>query len=163
MELDWINLLQVIGGILIGGGSVCGWKAAKRKGMAEAEHAEHDAEKAEVDRLLSELDHQQKTVENLLTLNNNLTARLSKLNETVDKHIDRNRELSDRVYKSETEINRNNERIIKLTEERDWERIQKEHYKQWQCQRNECRDPDGRIPPNDKLKGLKYDPPKRKK
>ena len=34
MEFDWINLLQVIGGMILGGGGVFGIKAAIRKGKA---------------------------------------------------------------------------------------------------------------------------------
>lgn len=133
----------------------------KRKDNAESELAEHDADKAEVERLLLELDHQQQTITNLLTLNSNLTERLSKLNATVDKHIDRNRELSDRIYKSETEINRANERIIALTEERDEARRQSDYDKMWRCERTDCQDPRGPRPPREKLKNLKYNPPKR--
>lgn len=161
MEMDWINLLQVVGGIILGGGGAIGIKAAIRKGKAEVEHAQHDADKAEVERLLNELDHQQGTIENLLTLNSNLTERLSKLNATIDKHIDRNRELSDRLYNSETDINRINERVITLTEERDESRRQADYYKVWRCERDDCQDPRGPRPPRDKLKGLRYDPPER--
>lgn len=152
---------SVVGTIL----SIIWWKQTKRlkeaevtQKEAEADKMQADADDAEVKRLLSQVDHQQKTIENLLALNSNLTERLSKLNATVDKHIDRNRELSDRLYKSETELNRANERIIKLTEEKDVERGLKEHYKMWHCRKSGCED---RIPPNDKLKGLKYEPPKR--
>lgn len=152
---------SVVGTIL----SIIWWKQTKRmkeaevkQKEAEAEKTQADADDAEVTRLLAQVDHQQKTIENQLTLNSNLTERLSRLNATVDKHIDRNRELSDRVYKSETELNRLNERIIALTEERDNERSMKEHYKMWHCRKSGCED---RIPPNDKLKGLKYEPPKR--
>lgn len=162
MEMDWINLLQVLGGIVLGGGGAIGIKAAIRKGKAEAEHAQHDADKAEVERLLSELDHQQTTIENLLTLNSNLTERLSKLNAAIDKHIDRNRELSDRLYNSETDINRINERVITLTEERDEARRREDYYKVWRCERDDCQDPRGPRPPRDKLKGLRYDPPDNK-
>lgn len=161
MEFDWINLLQVFGGILLGGGGAFGIKAAIRKGKADAEHAQHDADKAEVERLLTELDHQQKTVDNLLTLNTNLTERLSKLNATVDKHIDRNRELSDRLYQSETDKNRMNERIIILTEERDDAQRQADYDKMWRCEWTDCKDPRGPRPPREKLKGLKYDPPQK--
>lgn len=152
---------SVVGTIL----SIIWWKQTKRlkeaevkQKEAEAEKTQADADDAEVTRLLAQVDHQQKTIENLLTLNSNLTERLSKLNATVDKHIDRNRELSDRVYKSETELNRLNERIIALTEERDNERSLKEHYKMWHCRKSGCEE---HIPPNEKLKGLKYEPPKR--
>jgi len=161
MDFDWINLLQVLAGVLFGGGvGLFSAKAAIRKNNAEADLAEHDADRAEVERLLSELDHQQKTIENLLVLNTNLTERLSKLNATVDKHIDRNRELSDRLYKSETEINRLNERIIALTEERDEARRREDYAKMWRCERTDCQDPRGPRPPRDKLKGLKYEPAK---
>lgn len=122
-------------------------KANRRIKDAEAEKSEAEANEVE--------DHR---LDNLLKLVDSLTSRLSTLNTTVDKHIDRNRELSDRVYKSETELNRLNERIIALTEERDNERSMKEHYKMWHCRKSGCED---RIPPNDKLKGLKYEPPKR--
>lgn len=152
---------SVVGTIL----SIIWWKQTKRlkeaevkQKEAEAEKTQADADDAEVTRLLAQVDHQQKTIENLLTLNSNLTERLSKLNATVDKHIDRNRELSDRVYKSETELNRLNERIIALTEERDNERSMKEHYKMWHCRKSGCEE---RLPPNEKLNGLKYEPPKR--
>lgn len=129
-------------------------KANRRIKDAEAQEAKAKAEKAEADADEAE-DHR---FDNLLKLVDSLTSRLSSLNATVDKHIDRNRELSDRLYKSETELNRANERIIKLTEEKDTERSLKEHYKMWHCRKSGCED---RIPPNDKLKGLKYEPPKR--
>lgn len=167
METLYQILTFVFGGTSVIGAalSIIWWKQTKRlkeaevkQKEAEADKTQADADDAEIKRLLSELDHQQKTIENLLTLNSNLTERLSKLNATVEKHIDRNRELSDRVYKSETELNRANERIIKLTEEKDAERSLKEHYKMWHCRKEGCTD---RIPPNDKLKGLKYEPPKR--
>lgn len=135
----------------------------RRKDNAESELAEHDADKAEVDRLLSELDHQQQTVTNLLTLNANLTERVSELNATVDKHIDRNRELSDRLYTSETDKNRMNERIIALTEERDAAQREADHYRLWHCERTDCQDPRGGRPPRDKLAGLKYEEPKKAK
>lgn len=167
METLYQILTFVFGGTSVVGTalSIIWWKQTKRlkeaevkQKEAEADKTQADADDAEATRLLTQLDHQQKTIENLLTLNSNLTERLSKLNATVDKHIDRNRELSDRVYKSETELNRANERIIKLTEERDWERIQKDFYKGWHCRKGDC---ELRMPPNEKLKGLKYEPPKR--
>lgn len=123
---------------------------------AEVERAEEENAKAEVSRLLLQVDHQQKTIENILSLNSSLSQRLSELNAAIDKHIDRNRELSDRLYKSETALNDANARIIKLTEERDEERVLKEHFKAWHCRNGAC---DIRIPPNKKLKTLKYEPP----
>lgn len=170
METLYQILTFVFGGTSVVGTalSIIWWKQTKRlkeaevkQKEAEAEKTQADADDAEVKRLLSQVDHQQKTIETLLTLNSNLTERLSKLNATVDKHIDRNRELSDRVYKSETELNRANERIITLTEERDEARRQSDYDKLWRCERTDCQDPRGPRPPREKLKGLKYEPPKR--
>ena len=67
-------------------------RANRRIKNAEAEKSEAEANEAE--------DHR---FDNLLKLVDSLTSRLSKLNDTVDKHIDRNRELSDRLYQSGTE------------------------------------------------------------
>ena len=128
--------------------------AEAKKSEAEAEKSEAEAEKSEAEASEAK-DHR---FDNLLKLVDSLTSRLSSLNTTVDKHIDRNRELSDRLYNSETELNRANERIIKLTEEKDVERSLKEHYKLWHCRKEGCAD---RMPPNEKLKGLKYEHPKR--
>lgn len=125
-------------------------KANRRIKDAEAEKSEAEANEVE--------DHR---FDNLLKLVDSLTSRLSTLNATVDKHIDRNRELSDRLYQSETDKNRMNERIITLTEERDEARRQSDYDKLWRCERTDCQDPRGPRPPRDKLKGLKYDPPKR--
>lgn len=144
---------SVIGTVL----SIVWWRQTKRFKEAEAKLKEAEAEKSEAEANEAE-DHR---FDNLLKLVDSLTSRLSTLNATVDKHIDRNRELSDRVYKSETEINRLNERIITLTEERDEARREADYAKMWRCERTDCQDPRGPRPPREKLQGLKYEPPKR--
>lgn len=170
METLYQILTFVFGGTSVVGTvlSVVWWKQTKRlkeaevkQKEAEAEKANADADNAETTRLLTELDHQQKTIDNLLKLNTNLTERLSKLNATVDKHIDRNRELSDRLYKSETETNQLNEKLLAVTEERDEARRRSDYDKMWRCERTDCQDPRGPRPPREKLKGLKYESPKR--
>ena len=160
MEILYQILTFVFGGTSVVGTalSIIWWRQTKRLKEAEVKQKEAEADEAEVSRLLAQIDHEQVTIENLIKLNNSHSERLSVLNATVDKHIDRNRELSDRLYQSETEQNRLNERIIALTEECNNERSMKEHYKMWPCRKSGCED---RIPPNDKLKGLKYEPPKR--
>ncbi len=146
-----METIRIILELILGCSTLLGFilygKANRRIKDAEAEKSEAEASEVE--------DHR---FDNLLKLVDSLTSRLSSLNATVDKHIDRNRELSDRLYKSETEINRINERVIKLTEEKESERSLKEHYKLWHCRKEGCTD---RMPPNEKLKGLKYEHPKR--
>lgn len=94
-------------------------KANRRIKDAEAERSEAEANEVE--------DHR---FDNLLKLVDSLTSRLSTLNATVDKHIDRNRELADRLYQSERELNLQNEKLLKVTEERDREKLLKEKYKE---------------------------------
>lgn len=146
MEFDWINLLQVFGGIILGGGSVIGWKAAKRKGMIEAKDMQWQSE--------------DKRLQTLLDAEVRLTERMSQMNATIDRHIDRNREISDRLYKSETEQNRLNEKLLVVTEERDAAIRKADYYEMWRCEREDCQDPRGPRPPREKLKGIKYEPPK---
>lgn len=171
MEALYQVLTFVFGGTSVVGTvlSLVWWNQTKRlkeaevkAKEAEAEKSQNDADDAEVARLHREIDHMQVIINNLTDLDKTHTQRMSELNAAIDKHIDRNRELSDRAYNSETEINRLNERIIKLTEERDDAAREADYYKMWRCERCDCQDPRGRQPPNDKLKGLKYMPPKRK-
>lgn len=171
MEALYQVLTFVFGGTSVVGTvlSLVWWNQTKRlkeaevkAKEAEAEKRQNDADDAEVARLHREIDHMQVIINNLTDLDKTHTQRMSELNAAIDKHIDRNRELSDRVYNSETAINRLNERIIKLTEERDDAAREADYYKMWRCERSDCQDPRGRQPPNDKLKGLKYMPPKRK-
>lgn len=131
-------------------------KANRRIKDAEAQEAKAKAEKAEADADEAE-DHR---FDNLLKLVDSLTTRLSTLNATVDKHIDRNRELADRLYKSERELNLLNEKLLKVTEERDREKLLKEKYKEWHCRSSVCMedkpDPKGRRPPNPKIVGKEF-------
>lgn len=132
-------------------------KANRRIKEAEAQEALAKAEKTEAEAGEAE-DHRFDT---LLKLVDSLTSRLSALNGTVDKHIDRNRELSDRLYKSETELNRANGRITELTEKLGEAVRLADHFERWRCERTDCQDPRGGRPPREKLSGLKYEPPKR--
>lgn len=154
MEKEEMETILAIISSVLGCSTLVGFilygKANRRIKDAEAEKSEAEASEAE--------DHR---FDNLLKLVDSLTSRLSTLNATIDKHIDRNRELTDRLYQSETDKNRMNEHIITLTEERD-EAIRRADYdKLWRCERTDCQDPRGPRPPREKLKGLKYEPPKR--
>lgn len=146
-----METVRIILELIVGSSALLGFilygKANRRIKDAQAEKSEAEASEVE--------DHR---FDNLLKLVDSLTSRLSSLNATVDKHIDRNRELSDRLYKSEAELNRANERIIVLTEEKNQERSLKEHYKLWHCRNNGCSE---RVPPNNELNGMKYEHPKR--
>lgn len=141
-------------------------EAEAEKATVEVEGAKNESNKQETERLLAQIDHQQKTIDNLIEVNNNLSARLSELNTSVDRHIDRRRELTDKLSASEQETNRvnallndANSDIIRLTEEREAERRRADYNAMWRCEHTDCKDPRGRKPPRD-LCGLKYSPPK---
>ena len=80
-------------------------KANRRIKNAEAIKAQADANEAQ--------DHR---FDNLLKLVDSLTARLSTLNATVDKHIDRNRELSNRLFDAEQGRNVDKDEITRLAD-----------------------------------------------
>lgn len=147
-----METIRIILELILGCSTLLGFilygNANRRIKDAEAEKSEAEASEAE--------DHR---FDNLLKLVDSLTSRLSTLNATVDKLIDRNRELADRLYKSEAELNRVNERLLIVTEERDNALRLADYYGMWRCERDDCRDPRGPRPPRDKLKGLKYTPP----
>lgn len=146
-----METVRIILELIVGSSALLGFilygKANRRIKDAQAEKSEAEASEVEDRRF-----------DTLLKLVDSLTSRLSSLNATVDKHIDRNRELSDRQHKSEAELNRANERIIALTEEKNQERSLKEHYKLWHCRNNGCSE---RVPPNNELNGMKYEHPKK--
>lgn len=161
MEFDWINLLQVLGGIIVGGGGAFGIKAAIRKGKAEAVIAEHDADKAEVERLHAMIDHQQKSLDRYLDIEKDNAERISEQNRALNDKTDQIRKLTEQVIASEHGRNADKEEIAKLTKDNGDLRVENEYLKMWICQRTDCQDPRGGRPPRDKLKGLRYDPPKR--
>lgn len=149
-----METVRIILELILGCSTLLGFilygKANRRIKVAEAEKSEAEASEVE--------DHR---FDNLLKLVDSLTSRLSSLNATVEKHIDRNRELSDRLYKSETELNRANERIAELTEKLGEAIRLADHFERWKCERTDCQDPRGGRPPREKLNGLKYEHPKR--
>lgn len=155
-----METIRIILELVLGCSTLLGFilygKANRRIKDAEAEKSEAEAKKNKAEASEVE-DHR---FDNLLKLVDSLTSRLSALNATIDKHIDRNRELSDRADRSEKEINRLNDRLLAVTEQRDREKLLKEKYKEWHCRSSVCRegnpDPKGRRPPNPKIVGKDF-------
>lgn len=158
-QTAWWQILALILGA-VGGLEFIKWlfnrKTEKRLNIIEVKQKEFELDDKRITELHTSIDKANK-------LNDDLLARISHANSTIDKHIDRNRELSDRLYKSEQETNRVNDA---LTEEQrrnaDLERRLgqalriADHYKEWRCEWPDCKDPRGRRPPNHNLKGKKY-------
>lgn len=160
--MTWWQILVLILGA-VGGGEFIKWlfnrKTEKRLNNIEVKQKDFDLDEKRITELHASIDKANK-------LNDHLLERLSNANAAIDKHIDRNRELSDRLYKTEQEINRVND---VLTEEQlKTARLERrlgaalrvaDHYKGWRCERSDCQDPRGRMPPNPALMNKTYTSP----
>lgn len=154
----WQILVMMLGSV--GGFEFIKWvfnrKTERRLSDIEVRQKDFDLDKQRIEELHASIDKANE-------LNDNLLARISTANATIDKHVDRNRELSDRIYHAEQETNRVNDL---LTDEQhktaELERRLGEtlrlvdHYKEWRCERSDCKDPRGRKPPNPRLDGKRY-------
>lgn len=133
------------------------WRTAtKRTKEAEAQLAEASAKKAEWERYEKQLDHSATTISTLQAQIQESAERISELNKALNDKTDRIRTLTDKCIESERSINDVNSQLVKVTEERDREKLLKEKYKEWHCQLSDCKD---RQPPNPKLKGKKFKSP----
>lgn len=161
--MTWWQILVLILGA-VGGGEFIKWlfnrKTEKRLNNIEVKQKDFDLDEKRITELHSSIDKANE-------LNDNLLERLSHANAALDKHIDRNRELSDRLYNAEQEVNRVNDALTE--EQHKTASLERrlgaalraiDHYKQWRCERSDCKDPRGRMPPNPSLAGKVYVSPR---
>lgn len=157
----WQTLILILGAV--GGFEFIKWvfnrKTERRLNNIEVKQKDFELDEKRITELHASIDKANK-------LNDDLLARLSQANATIDKHIDRNRELSDRLYKSEQETNRVNDELTKIQSrnselERNLGQALRrvDFYKGWRCEWPDCQDPRGRRPPNNRLKGKTFSEP----
>lgn len=132
----------------------------KRKDYAETELVEHDADKAEVERLHMMIDHQQKSLDTYLKIEKDNAERIAEQNKSLNDKTEQIRKLTAQIIESEHGRNADKDEIARLTKENGDLRVELEYHKMWRCEWPDCKDPRGRRPPNDKLAGLTYNPPK---
>lgn len=130
----------------------------KRRDNAEADRAEHDADKAEVERLHMQISHQQESLNIYIKMEKENAERIAEQNKALNDKTEQIRELTAQLIASEHGRNADKDEIARLTAEIADLRLDVEHYKLWHCRKRDCSE---RVPPNDKLKGMKYEPPKR--
>lgn len=128
----------------------------KRKDYAETELVEHDADKAEVERLHMQIDHQQKSLDKYLDIEKDLSKRISEQNKSLNEKEEQIRKLTEQILASEHGRNADKDEITRLTAECGRLRMLVEHFKRWHCRFADCVN---RIPPNAELKGQTYAPP----
>lgn len=161
-----VSVLTTFGGVGI-------WlyrKQNKRLKESEAKLSEINVENARLNFEKERVNHLHEIIENYNKTEVEHSQRISDLNHALNVKDDELRDktlqirnLTEKVYTSEQEVNRvqdllndSKDEIIKLTEERDEERRKKEYYKRWRCEKSICQDPEGRIPPNSKLSAETY-------
>ena len=153
MDAIYQTLTYILGGSSILGliGSIAYYKQTRRVKEAEALQKEADAELRRVDVEKAKIEARKSEVELLHSELNQARERISELNDAVDKHIDRRRELADKLSDAEQETNRVNrllneakDEIIRLTQKTDLLETVK-------CTRKDCMDPRGPQPPRKKL------------
>lgn len=133
----------------------------RRKDNAESKHAQHDADKAEVERLHMQIDHQQKSLEIYIKMEKDNAERIAEQNMALNDKTEQIRKLTAQLIDSEHGRNDDKDEIARLAAENGYLNTLVEYLKQWRCERTDCKDERGRKPPNNKLTGLKYEPPKR--
>ncbi|MCM1068253.1 MAG: hypothetical protein NC418_11840 [Muribaculaceae bacterium] len=162
--MDSLSFILSLCTAVLGCSTLVGWllygKAMRRTKDAEAAKAEAEAAGAHWERYEKQLDHANATIATLHKQIERDAERISQLNGALDGKTDRIRELTDKLIESERALNEANARIVRLTEERDRERLMKEKYKEWHCRSNVCQpgnpDPNGRVPPNPNLIGKRF-------
>lgn len=128
--------------------SLLGWFYYRKQNTA-LKDAEVLGAKAENERTaFLALEHAYNTTAQMLS---EQVERVKEYQRSIDTQVTRTREISDRLYTAERDLNVANKTITTLTEERDDERRKKEYYKRWRCEKSICGDPEGRRPPNSKL------------
>jgi len=132
----------------------------RRKDNAESDMAEHDADKAEVERLHLQIKHQQESLDTFIRLERDSAARIAELNKAMNGKTEQIRKLTEQVIASEHGRNKDKDEIARLTAENGELNTRIESMLPWICKRSDCKDPRGADPPRDKLKGMKYNPPK---
>lgn len=171
METLYQILTFVFGGTSVVGTllSIIWWKQTKRIKDAEVKHkeaetelAEHDADKAEVERLHMQIEHQQKSLDIYIKVEKDNAERIAKQNKALDGKTEQIRKLTAQLIESGHGRNSDKDEIARLAADNGYLSTLVEYLKQWHCERTDCQDPRGGRPPRDKLKGLKYEPPKRR-
>lgn len=167
METLYQILTFVFGGTSVTGTalSIIWWRQTKRLKEAEVKQkeaetklTEYGADKAEVERLHTQITHQQQSLDIYIKMEKDNAERIAEQNRALNGKTEQIRKLTYQLIDSEHGRNADKDEIARLTAENAELRLLVEHYKMWHCRKSGCED---RMPPNEKLKGLKYDPPKR--
>lgn len=158
--MEWISLIQTLGGIAGGLGIGLFTKAGRKKEKADADLRVQEAQAKMIENYEERIKELHLHIKALNEAEKGYIERISEQNHAIDSKTEQIRNLTQKLWEAEQEVNRVNDRlnvankrITSLTEERD-------KYKMWQCQSSTCvkgaPDPEGRQPPNTKILGQKF-------
>lgn len=165
--MDWLQLLNTVSGALVALGGMGIYKFFTKSGQkeikADADAKVADAQAKMIDNYEERIKDLHENIQRLNEAERSYIERISEQNKAITGKNEQIRNLTQKCWESEQEVNRvqeklnaANERIIGLTEERDF-------YKMWLCKSNTCvkgnPDPEGRQPPNPKLVGMQFELP----
>lgn len=161
--MEWINLIQTLGGIAGGLGLGMFTKSGRLKERAEAEKRVAEAQRQMIDNYEERIKDLHENKKRLNEEADHYIKRISEQNHALDSKTEQIRNLTEKLWEAEQGLNRANERITALTEQRDREKARADYYEQWQCRSSVCvkgnPDPEGRQPPNAKIIGHKFKDP----
>ncbi|MBD5370457.1 MAG: hypothetical protein HDR80_04815 [Bacteroides sp.] len=140
------QLLIPAGTLLIGGVAGLLTKNGRIKAKAEAMRTMAEAYEMRIDALHKVID--------LLNKNEvTLTERVAQLDRTIDDKTAQIRRLTDNEMQLLREITDCKNTLIEAQKEIAEYRVAAEYLLEWHCRKPVCSDPEGRIPPNAKLRG----------
>lgn len=140
--IDWTTLLiQAIGLLAAGGIGSLVSKSGRKKAASEADIAATQARQEEFHLLKEQIELNQQQNLDLIRL----------ISEKESRFADQ----TDRLREVQRELIAANDRELALTKQLAETTAQRDYWKMWHCRRPVCSD--GRIPPNDLLKALRFD------
>lgn len=171
--MDWLSLIQTLGGVAGGWGIGMFTKSGRRRDKADADSKVMEAQRRMIDNYEERIKDLHSNISQLNEAERGYIERISEQNKALNDKTEQIRNLTDKLWNSEqtsnhinASLDEANKRIALLIEERDEWMATTEYYKQWHCRSAVCikgnPDPEGRQPPNPKLKGQTFIDPANK-
>ena len=149
IDIDWMGLIQVIGGIIGGVGLGMFTKSGKIKAQADAYQKMAEAYEYRI-------TADKKALTQSMEREAGYRAEIAVLNDQIlDKNIKMREYVAD-VMQSERDINDINNKLLEAQREIGEWRVACEYMAEWRCEHPTCTDPRGRRPPNGKLCGQMF-------
>lgn len=157
MDYNWITLLTT----LCGGGGIVGtvWAVLSRNGRkrdkADADSKVQEAQSLMIKNYEARIKDLHENISRQNTAEKEYIERISQQNRAITEKTEQIRNLTQKTWEAEQEVNRvndllnrANERVTALTEERD-------NYRNWHCRKGDCTH---REPPNPGIMHQQFHP-----